>query len=480
VAFEAVNNFDEEDPLKKSQDLNASLGGGGENVVAGSAPVGGQAPQQAGAGPGGTGGWTNIQSYLDANKGGTGSAQALDKAVGSQFGQERNAFQNDSSKFLQDAQSQVDKSRIDDKQASDYINQASGLYSYADDQGKGAFTPVDDPSSTQVTSDGQFSGSVLQKGTKKAPAPSQVESPYSSDQAASYTDIVNKFQNALNKEYTGPKDYNYGFSAKTQNYGSGLKDNAGFDGLMNNLYADSAGGSLTSGQFNLQKQLDVNNKALSDSRQNLSSQYDQLGADRDKTVTDTTKGLSGVEQSYRTNQNRLKDYLGLQSNDYDTAIGQKEGEARSEYNKLYDTGKTGQGSVGGFDSIAREDANGLPGIKLTYDGYAPENQRLGYGQDSVAAARQRVENGIYGDDLTWSQLQREQDKVNPLYRGYWGNTADWTQDLGARKNSLNNFYSTQDNKYADTADKEKRSYNAIQDFLNSSAARKDKKFAVRG
>lgn len=433
-------------------------------VGQGSTAVGGsQGASSAGVGPGGTGGWTNIQAYLDANKGDTGSAQLLGKTVGDQFGQERSNFQNDSSKFLTDAQTQADANKITDDQAGSYINQAAGEYSYPGADPKGSFEYAPLPT-------GGMAGTPQDKAT---PSPTQptVQSPTDPSQQADYASIVSKFQKALNDPYSGPTSYDYGFGDQTQQYGADLKDNPSFDTLMQNIYSTASGNPLTSGQYDLQKQLDVNNQALGDTRNSLNDQYSQLTADRDKTVADTTTGLSNIEQGYRQNQSDLYDYLTGQSNTEDQTIGQEEAAARDAYNKDYTTGQSGDASINYQNMLNNADAGDISG---------PLTQ---------ARINQRVGLGIWGDNLNWNQLQNEQNDRysggalspwtnNELY-GSADNRATSDADWANRLKQLNNFYGNEDQKYVGTADQDKRQYNAIQDFLNSGVAKKDQTFQVR-
>lgn len=428
--------------------------GSGSSIVGGSPGAGGA----AGVGPGGTGGWTNIQAYLDANKGDTGSAQALSKTVGDQFGQERSAFQGDSSKFLTDAQGQADANKITNDQATGYIDQASKAYQYPGSDGKGGFEYAAPGGS------GQFGGTSQQKAT---PKPNQQPLPSETDptQQADYSGIVSKFQKALNDPYSGAKEYNYGFGEKTQQYGNDLKNDPSFDSLMKNVYSNAAQNPLTSGQYQLQKQFDVNNKALGDTRNSLNDQYAQLTADRDKTVQDTTTGLGNIEQGYRDSQRDLKDYLGQQSEGFDTKEKQAEAAAKSAYNTDLTTGHSGKQSVA-MDLISH---------------------RPGDQQDQASSLFRN--RGIWGDDLTWDQLQNENNivKVNDQANGdnagnltYWDYGGTMQPELDFRKGMLNTFYNNEDQKYAGTADQDKRAYNSIQDFLNSTAAKKEQGFKVRG
>lgn len=358
---------------------------GGESQLVGN----GSGVSQAGVGAGGTGGWTNIQAYLGANKGDQGSAQALNKTVGSQFDNERKTFETDSKSTLGNAQKQVDDSRVSNEQADQSIKSAAENYSW----------------------DG--------------------------NQKSEYSDGVAKMQNALNSQYAGPTNYTYNLGTQTQNYGNQLKDNTGFDALMKNVYSGAAQKPLSSGQFALQKQLDVNNQGLVDTRKNLSGAYDQLGSDRDKTVADTTSALGGYEQAFRTNQSALRDYLGQQSNKYDTAATQAEIDAR----KAYDT--------------------------------AFNNDQL----DIVLG------NGSFSSSVPKTAAGLESLANSALYQ-YWlsnpGNLPGAQSIYAPVRPTLDSFYSTQDAKHANVGDPEERAYNSIQDFLNSNEERKKQGFAVRG
>ncbi len=416
----------DEDQAQGGQGGGASplVGGGSQNVGANL----GQTAAPAGRG-GSSGGWVNLQTYLGANAGDTGSAQALNQTVGSQFDKEKDTFNNDSSAFIQNAQTQVDKEKISNDDADKSIKNAATEYNW---QGK----------------------------------PNE-----------NYQQTVDKFQNALTGQYKGPKDYAYGFGAQTQGYGDQLKDSTGFDGLMSNVYSRTAKSPLTSGQFELQKQLDVNNTALVDARQNLNQRYDQLGKDRDAVVKSTTDSLGGLEKQFRTNQNSLRDYLGSQANSYDTQGAQAEADARAAYNKEY---TTGQSSIG--DSL--------------YDRMHAASGNYG---DGTSWWMGNLDNGKAGNN--WQDLQQLMDGGNRLnsenFLNYsmdvnangaqsWADYDSLAQLQGLEGNyrnqaqqSLTDFYGAQDAKYAETGDEQDRSYNAIQDFLNSTTDRKKQGFRVR-
>ncbi|MGE4131892.1 MAG: hypothetical protein AB7F86_09650 [Bdellovibrionales bacterium] len=393
---------DRDDELQEQtpgQGQSPLVSGQGSSIAGSS---GGEAAAQGG---GAGNGWTNIQAYLNANKNNSGSAQALSNTVNKRFDDEKNKITSDSGAFLQGAKGQVDAANVSNEKADDLVKQAGQNYTYGAPQNQG------------------------------------------------YTDLVNQMQTSLNGQYQGPRDYTYGFSSKTQETGSALKDNnPGFDSLMNNVYSQTAGRPLTGGQFQLQKQFDVNNEALANARQNLAGSYDQLGQYRDQTVQDATKQLSGYEQQYRDNQNRLRDYLGYTQNNLTTQQAQKENEARNAYQQTLN-------DQSGYRSAAE-----------------PEIAKYGrMYQDAMAGALAR--RGIWGD-LSWNQLQREQDVLNgtgpDAYRVYYDPSAGLAEHAGA----LNQFYGEQNAKYADTAADEKRRRNAIMDFLGLDGARQEQGFRV--
>lgn len=405
---------DENDPNNPQNQpgQNPLVSGQGSNNVA-------QGVSQGGVGAGGTGGWTNIQAYLKANEGGNGSAQALSNEAKGQFDKERNAFQTDSQKFVGDAQNEVNSKVIDNKQADDMIKQAGQQYSWG----------------------GQ--------------------------QSDDYMKNVNKAQGFLNTQYQGPREYNYGFSADTQKYGQAMNDNNAFDSVMNRVYQNSAGRPLTSGQFQLQKQFDVNNSALADARKNLAGQYDQLGKDRDTTVKNTTDQLKGLEESYTNSQNRFRDYLGQQQNALDTSVAQQEADARKAYDQAYkgDSGKYGAFNYIYDNSYMRE---------LPYSWFAaPQTWQNLQQTNDIKEGRMPVPDTAHIYGTSWRDIL-----TGGLGFGSVG--AQARNIYGENQSALNDFYNQQTAQYADTGDAEKRGYNSILDFLGlANSNKKNQGFNVR-
>lgn len=231
-------------------------GGQSQGAFSGGSPV-----STAGVGQGGTGGWTNIQSYLQANQGDTKSADLLNSQVGGQFDKESKNLQDQSNQTESQAKSQVDQNNIGQDQASQILSQASGLYNYG------------------------------------------------GNQSQDYQNLIGQIQNPLNASYQGPNQFAYGTGAATQNYGSNLSNDQGFRGMMENMYNQSAGGQLGSGLLALQNQIDTNNGALKSARSDLQGRYGALNNNVNDTTKNTNDYLSSEANQFSSNQKSLKDYL---------------------------------------------------------------------------------------------------------------------------------------------------------------------------
>jgi hypothetical protein len=208
----------------------------------------------AGVGAGGTGGWTNIQAYINANKDSNGGITSFSNTVGKQFDTDQNQIQSSSNDAKNQAKSQVDTNYIGQDQASQLID--------------------------------QYNANDLDR-----------------------TGIKGQFSNALNGAYSGPTEWSYSLSAPTQNYGDALTTDQGFQGVLNNHYQNLAGGQLNSGQMALQNQLDVNNPNVSATRSQLLARYKALQDMGNQTATDTNAALKDYQSQYGKNEQDLNNYL---------------------------------------------------------------------------------------------------------------------------------------------------------------------------
>lgn len=249
----------QQDPSQQNpaQGAGQSSSGPAQVGASGGSDVG-SGVSTAGVGAGGTGGWTNIQAYLNANKDSGGSANALNSQIGGAFDKEQNNLQSSANDTKSQAQSQVDKNNIGTSEAANLV------------AGK-----ANDPST------------------------------------------VSRVNQAVNAQYQGPTSWGYGMSGQAQNYGQGVSgDDNAFQGLMNNFYNDAAGGHLNSGQAALQNQFDVNNPALQAARQNLSSRYEALKNMASSTGQDVSNSIKSAQSAVGTNRDALRGYLTDQATGY--------------------------------------------------------------------------------------------------------------------------------------------------------------------
>lgn len=375
----------------------------------------GQGVSTAGVGAGGTGGWTNIQAYLGANKTNQDSANLLNNKAMGQYDAENNALNTSANETKTQAQNEANKINEAKDKSKEWVNQAANAYSWTGNQG------------------------------------------------SDYTNNANKVKSAITDTYKGPENFAYQKSADFQRTGSALGNDQSFGNYMNDIYKQKAGGQLSKGQGALQTQLDVNNQGLADARKNLLDKYSGFDSNIQKAVTDSDTAIQKAKQDYGNNQASLKDYLGNMSNDYQMQIDKAENDARSGYN----TSLTGDKS----------------GLTSAY--YSSQ-----FGDDPMRDAFSSKD--AYGDNQTWKQLENEselaKDKSNIgstyhnyagiLNNGIFGNTAP-SDRFKSNQSALNNFYSQQDQKYANTADNEERNWNTIMDILGKSD-RKQEGFKVRG
>jgi hypothetical protein len=400
MAFLAQNNKLQDPNQAQGQDQASGqtvpLSGSSGGVITGA--TGGQAP----SGAGGQGSWTNIQAYLNANKGDTGSANMLNKQSSDTIGKEKQNVDQQSSQAKQQAQGQADQVNYSQDKASQILQDASKNYNY---------------DSTQPQND-------------------------------AYNQDTSQLKNALSAKYQGPTNFAYGISSDAQNFGQNLNSNPGFNQIMGQLYNKAGGGKMTSGQLALQGQLDVNNQALNQARQNAIANYAGLGDYVNQNATDTNNAIQGAQNQFTQNQQNLLGYLNTTAGAQQSAEKQAEDQAKTNYLSEYNGGESGLASA-----LLAPTLNGSP---LNFD--ANWYTSMGMPVNS---------------NMTWAQLQAEKDHESPLgldkiiaqnpdiYGGV-------QSAFGNNASALNNFYNQEESKYANTGDEQKRDYNAIMDILGNS------------
>lgn len=150
--------------------------------------------------------------------------------------------------------------------------------------------------------DQEKSGLESKASETKAQADAQNKAPSLDDAYNDFGGAGQQLKDYLNQAYGGPKTFDYGMGAKTQEYGDSLGSRDGFQGLMQGLYNRSAGGAMTTGQRSLQQQLDVNNPQLAQAQGDLSNQYKQLQALAGKTAGDVNSYLQNAETQRQAGQ----------------------------------------------------------------------------------------------------------------------------------------------------------------------------------
>lgn len=274
----------ETDKIKKPEDG----GNSGNRVTEPPPPPQSQGSGQAGsilspeqnavaspANAGGAGGWTNIQSYLNANKGNTGTADYLKKEVGGTFDNEKSSLNKSAIKAGNDAWGAVSKGALSQDQASKIVADAGKNYNYSGTQNQ------------------------------------------------AYTDDIKKINDARTRTYSGPNDFSYQLGDTTQNYANGLNaGDAGFKTLMGTMYNKAAGGRMGTGALALQSQLDQENPAISSARKALADQYKGLnsyafGADgKSGKVGEVNTSIGQAKGALESDKSAFKSYL-------DTLAGQR-------------------------------------------------------------------------------------------------------------------------------------------------------------
>lgn len=246
--------INDDDKLLENQqnDPQNSLGGGSAFVGAsGGADVGGGQVSHAGVGKGGTGGWTNIQSYLNANKNNNSTANTINSQYGSALAEDESKIQNESTKARSDAEGQRNSMRSLSDNLNNNISTAMG--------------------GDQQTKDS----------------------------------IANQYRTAFSQGYQGPQSYSAQMSSKSQDYGSDLKKN--FGDFLGSFYSRATNGAnMSTGQRTLQNQLDTNSESAANAYSDQAARYRALENLALSKNQETNDAINSARTDYQTTHDTLK------------------------------------------------------------------------------------------------------------------------------------------------------------------------------
>lgn len=251
-----------DDEEKKKQEEQAQGGA----LQTGAPQTGGVVSGQAGGGQsgqalnnGGFGGWTNIQSYINANQDNDASAKLLDSTVGAEFDKEKSRFDSESSKMTNDAKSKADESVGFVNNFQNNINNAAS---------------------------GNFNN-----------------------------DYANQAKSFLGSSYN-PGQFTFSLNQNAQNYGNNLKDDNSFYKMQNDLYAKTTGNPLSTGQQSLQTQLDTSSDKLAQARNSAYDKYLNNFGNMDTSISSVNNQLNDYGKQWADNKNKFASDLENQNTAY--------------------------------------------------------------------------------------------------------------------------------------------------------------------
>ncbi len=361
----------DDDKLLKDNEQEGQAGAGGLGLVDSSAPGG----AIVGGGSGGMGGgassnpgWTNIQNYLSANQGDTGSSQKLQTAADTTFGNEQTNLQNKATEAKTQAKTQVDNS-IGKDQASKLLEGAAQNYSWGGQQND------------------------------------------------AYKQSTDQLKGAMNAQWQAPSGFAYGMGKETQEMGEGLGKEDGFSQIMRNLYSQSAGKPLSRGQYDLQAQLDSSSEALAKARQDAQAKYSGLKDNVNQTVTSTDQDLKNQMSVFNKNRDEVNQSLGKWAGDYRDQADKGLVDARNAYDASFVNDHLGvnspwQGWADYGENITPQQAKELAAVREAHRGDFAEGSPL----DQEFGQTQSALDKWYADqDAKYSHVaEPERKKWNTL------------------------------------------------------------------
>jgi hypothetical protein len=220
------------------------------------------------AGAGGSGGWTNVQAYLNANQSNNRTGDMLNSQVGSKINAAESDFGQKYGGFKSAVGSEVERTNLDESAVNDLYSKAAGSFSYG-------------------------------------------------EKPQAYQESVGKLKAGV-QEYKGPESFSYTLGDDVKGYGQSLGDDQGFSGLLQNLYKDTAKGQWTSGMNALQRQLDTSDENLHGVRQSLLSKYSGLDSGVAASAKDSSDLVGSSKTKVNESANRIKGQI---SGEHERGLG---------------------------------------------------------------------------------------------------------------------------------------------------------------
>jgi|GEM_PF-1557796 len=438
---------EEEDDSQTGAGGGTQLGAGESNQIAsgpaGSGGSGGASALGMVSGKGGRQGHVNLQAYMKANEGNTGSANALEGKFNSAFDSEQSGLQQKSDAAIGQASKLAAENKINTGSwgSQDQKIKLGGAGGQVGGQ-KPTFRdlqPTTDTGVIQTPEQRQKVGIAdpgkdAQRGIRAPNLQYMIESASKYDPASQdYQDAVQGIRSRLSSQFNiGP--VNYQPSDNIQKYQKGLSDESQFGGLMDSVYDDVAGGRITTGQRALQRQLDSTNDQFGRVKESALAKLSGLSPIAEQANSE----IEGYKNEFNQNKDALTRALTEGSDYYRGGLGAAAAQANADDLAAGDIyGDFSADNIGGETS--KEQRNRLNYIM---DALGRSGEKVGsFGAPAERNARQAVTWGG-GEQSRYDELDRllSQDaSFNDL-----GGTAQGIAQKRALENERNNLAKRRD------------------------------------
>lgn len=261
-------------------------------------------------GSGGQGNWTNIQNYLNANKG-VDSSGVLKSQFTDKLGGEKSRLENEATTAKDTAAAERAKVVGTDKASqliqdqNNYKVESTSNYNDSYDT-----TPYTTGTTTTGTTGLKSSGGLAVGGNTN-----KEWNVYG--KGDNYDSTVGTLRGSLDAKYEGPDSFNFeqdqGLLNRGELLGGGLDE---YKKFLGDIYGDAAGRGLTQGQRALQSQLDMSSSNFGANRQNAQNALGDYKSAYDTLVPETQSAIENAMSGFATGQSDLRNYLNSSQTDY--------------------------------------------------------------------------------------------------------------------------------------------------------------------